>query len=41
MAGLEIYHRAGVYQHIFDFKSIVETQSISEVDILFNALEEW
>ena len=41
MAGFAINHSRGVYEFIFDTKSISKIETINEIDIPFTSLEDW
>ncbi|GAA0180944.1 hypothetical protein SH2C18_35500 [Clostridium sediminicola] len=41
MAGFAVNHNSGVFEYIFDKKSITEFKRINGVDIPFTSLEEW
>ncbi len=41
MAGFAINHSRGVYEFIFDDKSISKIETINEIDIPFTSLEDW
>lgn len=41
MAGFAVNHSNGVFEYIFDYKSISEFRLINGVDIPFTSLEDW
>lgn len=41
MAGFVINHDSGLYEYIFDYKSILEFRKISGIEIPFTSLEDW
>lgn len=41
MAGFRINHNSGVFEYVFDNRSISETRKINGVDIPFTSLEDW
>ena len=41
MAGFAVNHSEGVYDFVFDTKSISKVETINEIDIPFSSLEDW